>query len=729
LEKHKLMATKAPPAELIKLLQSALQHQKDGQDAKADSLYRTVLKSYAAYPDAVQMAALFFYNSGKTKLAIKALSKAVKKSPARADMHKTLAMAYFEEKDYDRAEKHLNSANNLNPGEAETLLYLGKVAHKHANHEAALAYYSASLKHKKTYEAYLGYADILIGYTKLDEALSTLLKMRKEGFDSVDIHLRLGVCYHYKGMENECLNEFFIGLRKDPDNRDIVIHLGFAISDGIIPNYTPEIQDDILLCLRAPSSDPRKFYKAWKALLEDNPLAKQLDTLQKAKSFAEFSKLFDKSEYQSALFNPLFIEGLARLIINDLTLEKTLTFARRYCLENIKNIEENDSKNEQDALAFLCALAQNCFFTEYVFDSTEEEEKALDALPKESVYNALIYGCYRPLLGSDFEDAILNADGQKQKYLTPIIKEQITNPREEQKIKKTIKPIRDIVDDVSAKVRDQYEENPYPRWKNTSLFTAFYEQYADEALIKPRDILIAGCGTGQQIVNIYNKYKNAKITAIDLSAASLAYAIRQSKEHGIKDIKFLQGDILDAELLNKKFDEVHCTGVLHHMKDPMKGWRILTNLVKARGIMKIALYSQLARQDVTTARKLITDQEFKPTLQGIRQCRAYIRSLPDNHPVKPVTKRRDFYAASECRDLVFHVQEHLFTIPKIKACLSELNLDFMGFQHKNYQWNTLYGQKYPDDPQKLNLDNWQSLEEAHPSMFAGMYQFFVKKPA
>jgi hypothetical protein len=34
----------------------------------------------------------------------------------------------------------------------------------------------------------------------------------------------------------------------------------------------------------------------------------------------------------------------------------------------------------------------------------------------------------------------------------------------------------------------------------------------------------------------------------------------------------------------------------------------------------------------------------------------------------------------ECRDLLFHVQEHRFSLPQIGATLEELGLDFVGFE-------------------------------------------------
>ena len=106
-----------------------------------------------------------------------------------------------------------------------------------------------------------------------------------------------------------------------------------------------------------------------------------------------------------------------------------------------------------------------------------------------------------------------------------------------------------------------YEENPYPRYNNThyteqifseevSQFISiestkinlqFLETLTDKNL-QP-NVLIAGCGTGQQVINA-SRYKNAKITAVDLSDSSLAYAIRKSNEYKMDNIDFKKMDIL-----------------------------------------------------------------------------------------------------------------------------------------------------------------------------------------
>ena len=55
----------------------------------------------------------------------------------------------------------------------------------------------------------------------------------------------------------------------------------------------------------------------------------------------------------------------------------------------------------------------------------------------------------------------------------------------------------------------------------------------------------------------------------------------------------MQADILHLHQIGKKFDIIESAGVLHHMNEPMAGWRVLTDLLKSGGLMKVGLYSEL----------------------------------------------------------------------------------------------------------------------------------------
>ena len=89
----------------------------------------------------------------------------------------------------------------------------------------------------------------------------------------------------------------------------------------------------------------------------------------------------------------------------------------------------------------------------------------------------------------------------------------IDEPLKEREIVETIMVLGDISDDISRKVREQYEENPYPSLGKPYNFPKKYfpvaevcnsinlNLYSDKIKdVSSPSILIAGCGTGQHSI-------------------------------------------------------------------------------------------------------------------------------------------------------------------------------------------------------------------------------------
>ncbi len=75
---------------------------------------------------------------------------------------------------------------------------------------------------------------------------------------------------------------------------------------------------------------------------------------------------------------------------------------------------------------------------------------------------------------------------------------------------------------------------------------------------------------------------------------------------------------------------------------------------------------------------------------------------------------------SECRDLLFHVMEHQFTIPDIKAFLADEGFTFVGFELDDTVVDK-FQQQFPGDDALADLDQWQAYEAANPRTFIEMY--------
>jgi SAM-dependent methyltransferase len=283
---------------------------------------------------------------------------------------------------------------------------------------------------------------------------------------------------------------------------------------------------------------------------------------------------------------------------------------------------------------------------------------------------------------------------------------------------------------VSAAVRAQYEANPYPRWVRMQssgaaapLAQIVKELFPHEESKKPTlsaRILVAGCGTGQNAIATAQRFAGASVLAVDLSRASLGYAQRKTLELGLKHIEYRQADILALGALEERFDLIECSGVLHHLEDPFEGWRILAGLRKPGGLMRVGLYSEAGRRTVTRARDLIAARGFAPDADGIRACRAAIRNDPS---LAQIARNEDFYSMSGCRDLMFHVHEHRFSLPQVESMIARLGLRFLGFEFPD-SGATLsrYRAKFSPDS---NLENWHKLEQEFPDTFARMYQFWA----
>ena len=236
--------------------------------------------------------------------------------------------------------------------------------------------------------------------------------------------------------------------------------------------------------------------------------------------------------------------------------------------------------------------------------------------------------------------------------------------------------------------------------------------------------MIAGCGTGQHSIETAARFKDSKVTAIDLSLSSLAYAKRKTAKLEIENIKYMQSDILDLNKLNKKFDIIESSGVLHHMDNAMAGWKVLTECLKPGGLMNIGLYSEFGRQHIIKFRREINLLGLGSSNADMRSFRDIIINSDGEHHTQ-VLAFSDFYSLSEFRDLLFHVQEHRFTLPQIKDYLDKLGLVFCGFNTRQIVSDFKKTNKDRDD--LYDLDKWQAYEQANPFCFAGMYQFWCQK--
>jgi len=184
--------------------------------------------------------------------------------------------------------------------------------------------------------------------------------------------------------------------------------------------------------------------------------------------------------------------------------------------------------------------------------------------------------------------------------------------------------------------------------------------------------------------------------------------------------------------LNRTFDVIVTSGVLHHLADPFEGWRILLARLRPGGFMNLGLYSELARSHVIAARELIALRAYPGTPEGIRRFRREVTApgaSPELQSLSSVlSETPEFFSTSECRDLLFHVQEHRLTLTQIESFLSQCNLRFLGFELEPSVLQR-YRARFADDPAAIDLRNWARFEADNPRTFVAMYNFWIQRSA
>ncbi len=558
--------------------------------------------------------------------------------------------------------------------------------------------------------------------------------------DHTNAYNNLGAIFQELGKNVEALAYYQKAILIDPNHADTINNLSKLLSEKlskeIIESNNIDLKKLYLLLFRKNYINHKDIFFITKFLLLKRESVDQVEQLLNSDS-----SILENKIIQNLLKEELFLLMLQKSLIVDHFFENILTKLR---YEILFVLTDSGKDTLDEYFDFIISVAEQCFLNEYVFAQSKKEVDYISKLKNEIKNNnkineltIAILGCYIPLY--TFESVANKLSKYKSKNLlfNDLIDMQIKEPLKEKELANSIKSLGKIYDKVSLKVRDQYENYPYPRWRfaRPNLPTHFLNIFTKQ--IKPNEIiidnkfdnpnvLIAGCGTGQHICIAAN-YLNANILGIDLSIASLAFAKRKVEELGLENIKFLQADILQLKNLNKKFDVIECVGVLHHMKDPAKGLKILLDLLEPHGLLQIGLYSEKARQGegIIKAKEFAKKNKFENSITDIRSFREAIFNEKTDLLLQKVSKVKDFYSTSSVKDLIFHVQERCFTLPQISNILENLNLEFLSFYDSKVK--NKYSILFSNDKKNTSLNNWNQFEINNPDTFLGMYKFWVRK--
>tara|TARA_Y100001968_G_scaffold71785_1_gene63042 strand:- start:1256 stop:3586 length:2331 start_codon:yes stop_codon:yes gene_type:complete len=745
----------------------SIQNHIKGKIKEAENGYIAYINNGYSDPDIYSNYALICEKNGETDKAIKLYQKCTQDFPIHVYSKLNLAFLYYTLNDLNKAESQVNEAIKLKPELANCYCIKGLIKKKdYKFNESKILFKKALGIDPKFFDAIINLALLMKEENNYTEAKKYYLKALEIDNNSAIAHLNIGVLYKEihdmekaiyhteqainldKKINNAYLNLATIYCDKGEYEKSFLLakkELSINNENELTFNLIAEIFKNIEI---ENSLDKRFFLKKLfeRKDISHREIFKNISNLVPNDILYKLSIMKDKFS-ESKDFNYLIndneiVKALTLIIFSSPLWEKTFINIRKNILFNYT---ENQSLNKK-LIKFLIGLATQCFLNEYVYYTSIKEKKALDKIKrlldnkKNFEFKIALIACYEPLFLIKEENLFYQNYNFKNEDLNELINLQIDNRKKEKEISKGIRKISLISNIISKKVKHQYEINPYPRWRynsytnenkitiisaiNSEIYPNRINSIENNIVDKEVDILIAGCGTGIQILEA-SRYSNCKITAIDLSNSSISYAKRKSEEYGMKNINFIEMDILDLNKLNKKFELIECSGVLHHMKDPIEGLCTLSKFLEPNGFLKLGLYSKYAREEVIKVRKLIKERNIESSLEGIRLFRNTLLNNEKND-FHGIISCADFYSTSMCRDLCFHSNEIYYSLFQIKDILDKANLEFLGFT-LDQNIKNIYSTMNKQDEYLIDLQLWDKFEKSNKNIFREMYQFWVRK--
>ena len=241
---------------------------------------------------------------------------------------------------------------------------------------------------------------------------------------------------------------------------------------------------------------------------------------------------------------------------------------------------------------------------------------------------------------------------------------------------------------VAAEVQDFYERYPYPRpIDSLEKYRRFGQdrqgRRAEYHLFWPEKpyredqcILIAGCGTSQAAKHAL-RWPAAQVIGIDFSATSVRCTEELKRKYNLSNLQVRQLPIDRVNDLEMSFDQIICTGVLHHLSDPDAGLRALRSVLKPDGAMHLMVYAPYGRAGIYMLQEFCRRIGIHGNNEEIRDLIAALTAIPPGHPLENLLNESpDFRQEAALADALLNPQDRSYSVPELFDFIEKAGLTF-----------------------------------------------------
>ncbi len=242
--------------------------------------------------------------------------------------------------------------------------------------------------------------------------------------------------------------------------------------------------------------------------------------------------------------------------------------------------------------------------------------------------------------------------------------------------------------DVDKEVRDFYDRYPYPPpidnlekyqrlWQDRERRRADYHLFWPAKSYKEdQAILVAGCGTSQAAKHAL-RWPNAQVTGIDCSSTSVRYTEYLKRKYNLENLHVHELAVEQVNDLGMSFDQIVCTGVLHHLADPDTGLSALRSVLKPDGAMHLMVYAPYGRAGIYMLQEFCRRVGIHATDAEIPDLIRALSLLPPGHPLETILKEApDFRSEAALADALLHPQDRAYTVPQLFEFIEKAGMRF-----------------------------------------------------
>ena len=230
---------------------------------------------------------------------------------------------------------------------------------------------------------------------------------------------------------------------------------------------------------------------------------------------------------------------------------------------------------------------------------------------------------------------------------------------------------------LSDAIEAFYNSHPYPppvtnldrardEWRDPNRLRAEYHVvWPDEPYCADLDILVAGCGTWQA-ARYALTHPDARVVGIDISTTSLEHTERLKRQYGLTNLETHHLAIENAGALDRRFDLIVCTGVLHHLADPDAGLFALRNVMQPGGTMHLMVYGRYGRTGISMLQEYCRMLGLGTSEEEISDLVATLAPVTTHHPAAAhLHAARDFRNADALADALLNPRERSYSVPEL----------------------------------------------------------------